>query len=238
MAENTLVALVPGDVPAQQAKLAAWCTAKVATLTAERSDLLDSARVAKSNQWSFLNLERAAARVARRVIYYEKIKAACEAGYLVIPNFDVEVMAVRITRPVHRVTQTFEGAKVTVAAPDLGPAGEGMYVDDKRPYTDESYQTPDPLKAGQMKDHALYISDGTDDEIDFPVLGVKPIIMEATARAMALRIFDRIGVVTGAKEDPLVVGQIIDPRCHHLYLVKPDRMVSFFVAWWLDPNRL
>jgi hypothetical protein len=64
------------------------------------------------------------------------------------------------------------------------------------------------------------------------------VVMEATALAMSKRIFDRIGVVTGKKEDPVVVGQIIDPRSKSVWHHQPDRMVTFFIAWWLDTRTL
>ena len=76
------------------------------------------------------------------------------------------------------------------------------------------------------------------DDPDFPVVLVKPVVLDATRRAMALRIFDRIGVVTGRKQDPIVVGEIIDPRTNLRWSHRSQRRVTFFIAWWLNPDDL
>lgn len=77
-------------------------------------------------------------------------------------------------------------------------------------------------------------------EVDFPITMAKPEIMQATTRAMALKIFDQFGILpaeanrTGPrpKGDPLVVAQIIDPR------PTSDRRVTFMIAWHLDTRVL
>ena len=48
-----------------------------------------------------------------------------------------------------------------------------------------------------------------------------------------------VRVVTGKREDPIVVGQILKPNVtkDDQRWRRPDR-VSFFIAWWLDPESL
>lgn len=67
---------------------------------------------------------------------------------------------------------------------------------------------------------------------DIPILyrtNVTAIASKPKARAMALNVFDQLGVVRNSVRsgDPIVVGQILDPR-------GGGRMATFFVAWWLD----
>ena len=93
--DRTLVALTPGDVGKAQTDLLAWCDQKIAALNAERSDLVDSARIAASNNWASASLDRMATKKAAEITYYQKIRAAVAEGYLIVPNFDVEVMDVR-----------------------------------------------------------------------------------------------------------------------------------------------
>lgn len=51
---------------------------------------------------------------------------------------------------------------------------------------------------------------------------------------MALRVFDQLGVIQHErKRDPIIVGQIVDPRDKYR-----NRVVSFFVAWWLNTETL
>jgi len=70
------------------------------------------------------------------------------------------------------------------------------------------------------------------DVVDFPVSVVKPSILKATQQAMALKLFDQMGIVQNqVGNDPIVVGQLLDPRGNR-------RCVTFFVAWWLDTASL
>ena len=68
-------------------------------------------------------------------------------------------------------------------------------------------------------------------DIDFPFKLAKPQIMEATAAAMALKVFDQIGCLPQFRApDPIICGQILKPK---------DRQpVTFFIAWWLDTKTL
>jgi hypothetical protein len=68
--------------------------------------------------------------------------------------------------------------------------------------------------------------------VDFPLQGVMPEVLRATSRAMALKLFDQLGVVlNNGGRDPIVVGQLLDPKGN-------SRLVTFFVAWWLNTDTL
>ena len=61
--------------------------------------------------------------------------------------------------------------------------------------------------------------------------------MDATAAAMAMKIFDRIGVVPqtrrkGYRGDPIVLGQITRKEGWQ------TKTASFLIAWYLDPRTL
>jgi len=61
----------------------------------------------------------------------------------------------------------------------------------------------------------------------------KPALMSKTAEAMALKIFDEIGVAVdtkGRKSDPVIIGRIKNPR------QRPD--LSFFIGWFFNPADL
>lgn len=238
----SLVALTPSDVPAQQAQLVGWCDRTLKELHQDLSDCDDNMRIAMEHAWATANLERAYQKLKRRITYIEKIKAASEHGYLIVPNFDVEVMAVRVRTDRQQHAEGADSAtSYTPSAPNLPPVradllavGDGMYVDDALARTKTRWHTPDG-KGGSEK-HVLVKSTGY-DTVDFPVVMVKPLVMDATALAMSRKIFDRIGVVTGRKEDPIVVGQIIDPRQPGSKWGRP-KVVSFFIAWWFDTRVL
>lgn len=223
-----LVALSPTELPAAQSELARWCRMKTAALGVELREQRQNLQQAKAAKWKHTGWLSAVNKTKARMIYYAKIKAAVEAGYLIVPNFDIDVFAVRTTRacPPCRVGET-------TAQPDLSPHGRGVYVDD----IVFSYDTTRMVKdyAGKDKEVTDANPSNYDYEPDLPLRGVKPIILEATARAMALKIFDQIGVVEARKQDPIIIGQIIDPSGNGRHWKKA---ISFFIAWWLDPATL
>ena len=227
---QTLVALTPAElVPAQRA-LSDWCTNKIKALEAEFTDLAEHQQIAAANGWKLRGLTNSLNRTAKRVTYYEKIKAAVDAGYLVVPNMPVEVFAVRVNREKQpeRTTNSKWSRHISAEAQVL-PQGQGRYVDDQVFTEDRSYEHTTP--EGKKESVSLYVS-GAYDEVDFPVRVAAPVVLDATGKAMALKLFDEMGMVvnTGSR-DPIIVGRILDPRGN-------DRCATFFVAWWLNTKDL
>lgn len=229
-----LVALTPAQVPAVQADLAEWCRNKCVELGKDLARARQSLSIVTAAGWQKTAFVREISKVRSRMIYFAKIREAVQHGYLVVPNFPVEVMAIRLDPERQRFQQsdydnidvTDQGAKGQMLAPH-----EGQYVANRRPARDSSYTVTN--KDGSTRLESLYTASGYEDP-DFPIKLIRPEVLDATRQAMALKLFDRIGVVTGRDADPLVVGQIIDPRSTKWNV----RVVSFFVAWWLDPGTL
>ena len=238
MENLSLVALTPQEIAPAQAQLASWCTAKMRALGKEYAELQANLRVAKRNRWSRGGLINAVGRTKKRISYYQKIKLAVQRGYLIVPNFDIDVIAVRVQgdRP-PALRDSYPSFKITNAKPDLLPAGQGRYVDQAVEFADYRETVADPKRPGQTKTIGNVVVADYIEEVDFPVIGIKPQILEAAEHAMALRIFDRIGIVQHRRRsDPILVGQLIDPRS--LYIrTRPD-VVSFFIAWWLNTEAL
>jgi hypothetical protein len=237
-----LVALSPHDLPAASAEILQWCQGQIIVLSQELREARENLRETKRRMLGSPKAwQSVVKRTVMRMIYYAKIKAAVRAGYLVIPSFPAEIMAVRVGDAAPRRMVGSYPSQVNQVMADLTlPPGLGRYVDETKPHEDRSYTLPaTPQYPGEHV--ARYVTRSYDEHVDFPVHLVKPIVLEATERAMSLRIFDRIGVVHGKtasrrqiKADPIVVGQIMDgartyPR---------DHVISFFIAWWFDPRTL
>jgi len=227
----SLVALSPAELPVAQSALVEWCDRKITHLTEIVADLAKNLEIATRNRWgSRQALERTIHREELKRTYYQKIKAALSEGYLIIPNFPVSAFAVRVkegSKPRWKSAE-WRTNELVDAKPQELPANTGEYVDDQKVVKDHSYEKSD----GMMHRHMT--SNEYDREIDFPLVGIKPMILEAAERAMALRIFDSIGVVQQRKkEDPILVGQI--HRKNGRYGTKT---VTFFIAWWLNSEEL
>lgn len=227
----TLVALTPADMAPAQAELAAWCDRKLLAVKAEQADLEANLELATKHGWKHTSVANTLHRTAKRLLYYEKLKAAVEAGYLIVPNFPIDVFAVRVRRSKQRERTAHYAYNTDYkeARAELLPAGEGRYVDEELFTTDASYDRN--TKEGKTEHVTRYVS-GDYDAVDFPIAMVKPAVLEATQRAMALKVFDQVGTVTNQSgRDPIVVGRLLDPRGN-------GRCATFFVAWWLDTASL
>lgn len=129
------------------------------------------------------------------------------------------------------------------------PVGTGRYVDETNPHRDLSYDSKERNpQTGEIKTvhHRQTQITAYDEGVDFPVALVRPEILAATERAMALKIFDEIGVVHGQgtmskrqrRSDPIVIGRTLDGGKGRGYGGEPKHFVTFFIAWWLDTRAL
>lgn len=232
IAPRHLIALAPYDLPIAQRELAEWCRAHIVALGRELREQRTNLRECRRMLWRSNGWTNAIARTRKRMIYFAKLQAAVRAGYLVVPNFDVDVIAVRVGR----LTPDAAVGEET-ATPDVLPPGRGRYVDDALVGHHETKTWKDHNQKEQSRQefHPSHFG----EQLDFPGALVKPAILDAANRAMALRLFDRIGIVRGRRRsDPILVGQIIDPRTPRHSLRWSPKCVSFFVAWWLNTEDL
>lgn len=221
-----LTATHPDEMVASQQQLIAWATQKCAILKGEATELGEAVERAKKMKWktqAMYNLHRSA---VKRLEYYDKIKAALEAGFYIVPNFPIQMFAIRTKKgtPKYATTTNWRNRDFKQDAQEL-PVNEG------------EYQNPFPIvyqkqiKDG-VEDKTLYWPKEWDD-LEFPITMAKPTIMEATNRAMALRIFDQIGIMPAVKkEDPVIIGQIFRKQGYNV------KTVSFMIAWHLNTNVL
>src|SRR5207237_810264 len=93
-----LVARNPQEMANAQADLRRWLSAKVTETKNELADVRHAHEVAKQNNWSASVLGRQVERAQDRLTFYTKVLEAVEAGYTIIPNFPIDLFAVRIER--------------------------------------------------------------------------------------------------------------------------------------------
>lgn len=231
--QQQLVAVTAGEIGSAQAQVAGWCKQKIHALAAELRDQRENLRQAKALKWRHTGWARAVTKTKGLMVYYAKIQHAVRAGYLIVPNFDVELIAVRTAK-----ATPDDAVDRHRADPQALPPGRGRYVDDQvRGYkTTRTITRSDKTTCVVTDFHPTAFN----EQIDFPVALVKPVILAATEHAMAWKLFDRIGIVRrDQKSDPIVIGQILKPTGDrsHTYVNRPT-CVSFFIAWWLDTQDL
>src|SRR3546814_433863 len=96
--ELRLIARDPAELHQSQQKLIAWCSAKLDEASKHVDELITNLMIANRNGWKTSVLATAVRREKQRVTFYDKIMAALNAGFYIIPNFDADVFAVRTDR--------------------------------------------------------------------------------------------------------------------------------------------
>lgn len=218
-----LTATLPHDMVVAQKQLIAWCEKKIEVVNSETEDLRAAAEHAKLMKWKSATLENQHRKSIKLGEYYEKIRSALLAGYYIVPNFPIQMFAIRKKwgRQPKGHSNRFHDSHEQKAM-EL-PVGAGEY---KNPFpVVERISNPAGIP------DASYPSEW--DEMEFPITMSKAPIMEATTTAMHLKVFDQIGVMpaTRKKEDPVIIGQIFHKTGPYSL-----KTVSFMIAWHLNTN--
>jgi len=223
---NHVIALSPTDLAPAQQSLIGWCDQRIAHWIAEHKEATEGYEHAVKNKWKAGPFQRIVQRANRRIGFYRKVKAAIEAGYLIVPNFPIEIFAIRTNAVEARSDESTARWAQFRQNPRALAQGEGRYVNPiPVKYTDER-----DTKDG--KTETVYYPAELDTELEIPLHLVKPEIMRAVDKARALKLFDQIGIVTDRQADPIVCGQIVEGAG------MSAKRVTFFVAWYVDLDAL
>lgn len=224
-----LTAKTPFEMLEAQASLIEWCDKKLTVLNNDAKELEEATAHAKKNKWRWQVHDKHHKLALKRVEYYEKIRGALMNGYYIVPNFPISFFAIKTNKhQPKKLYGTYNWAKEQ--HPQSLAIGEGEY---KNPFPNRMQETKTDDK-GRQETYTWATS--WQDEIDFPVSMAKPMIMGATSHAMALKIFDRFGILPAAATrggDPAIIGQIVTKQNGYV-----KKVVSFMVAWHLNTNVL
>lgn len=234
-ADFTVIATTPAGMIEAQKSLIDWADRKIGTIRAESAEAIEQLAIAVERKWKTDAWRRQVAKYERRIEFYEKIKAALNAGYYIVPPFPIDVFAIRTKRTKPKEMDSTHRDNHDQDAQVLA-IGDGRYVDPK-PVRD-SYDDETTGSDGKTRTVTHYFATEFSD-VDFPFKLARSEIRDATNAAMAMGIFDRMGVLPRTRApDPLVCGQIIFPNQPGYYSGDNLKCVTFFVAWWLDTKTL
>lgn len=223
---DTLVAFSPKELQTCQSTLSEWCDKKMGFIKDEIFELKENLAIAQKNKWRSSGIANAVRRLQKRVLFYEKIKAAIAAGYLVVPDFPIDVFAIRTAREYPLTKYESQYKDQNKQEPQMLPVGDGEY---KNPFpSNESVQR----KEGEK--WVTRFRAGEFEDIDFPVQIAVPQVLNATSKAMSLKLFDEIGLVRppSKRGDPIVVGTVIHKQGYS------TKRLNFFIGWWFNWNDL
>lgn len=242
MPDFTVIAQSPREMEAAQLNLIAWAERKAGLIERELREAAEQLRIAIGRKWKTTAWRSEVRKHQNRIEFYKKVKAALEAGYYIVPPFPIDIFAIRVDRShPHRRDQISANNHDQPA--QVLPQGEGRYVD-PRPFVASRVQTDTKIvnhQTGETKQVPVKYHYATEyDEVDFPFKLARAEIKDTTLKAMALKIFDQIGVLPRVrKPDPIVCGQILFPN-KKVYAWNPHNQngLTFFVAWWLDTKTI
>jgi hypothetical protein len=233
-----VIAKNPAEMAQAQQSLRVWFKERIVREGKELAELKQNLAHAESAKIRTTGWKTQIRKSERKITYYQKVLAAVGAGYCIIPDFPIDIFAIRTDREspkpgyVSHLRPWNERRPTRLenrVSDDLGlPAGVGEYVSpdvtasilEEKKETDESNpKTIFKCVAGDYLD------------VSFPLRVAKPVIMEALSMAMKQKLFDSIGVLPARpRPDPMLVGRILGPgRQHRLH---------FLIAWWIDSRTL
>lgn len=234
-ADFTVVATNPAAMIEAQKSLIGWADRKIAEIKLESVEATEQLKIAVQRKWRGDAWRRQVSKYQKRIEFYEKIKAALEAGYYIVPPFPIDVFAIRTNKATPKAMDGIHHDNHDQEAQVLA-IGEGRFVDPKP--VCESYTDQETDRDGKPRTVTHYHATEFVDA-DFPFKLARAEIRDATQAAMALGIFDRMGVLPRVRSpDPMVCGQIIVPGQGGYAKGEWLKCVTFFVAWWLDTKTI
>lgn len=238
-----IVATNPAELEAGQKTLIASIRAKETEANKEIAAALEMVNQAIAAGISVDAAKRLVWRAENRARYLCKIATALEAGYVMVPNFPGDTIAVRVKRqgprgPIGKGTTKWQAeSNICEEAAERLPVGEGRYVD-PMPFIENDAQKNERQ---EMVHTACPI--GLDDDIDLPAEFHKPLVVKRLGTALAAKIFDEIVIAPGprmsssagiARGDPMVLGRILAaPRQRWS---GRGKMLTFLIAWFQDTS--
>jgi len=239
-----LAARNSGEIEAAKQYMVAWFTRKVGEITEELTIADAAAKYAKEHKWNHAALDGQASRIRKRLGFYEKVLAAIQAGYTIIPDIPIDLFAIRVKRETPnsemvtvRATTDWEKRQNYLPAEEDSqrlPVGEGRY--ENPTHSSRSVERHTEREVIDGKETALIkkVWAIAFDEMEFPIIAAHPAIMNATQEAMSLRIFDQIGVSPQGRRrgDPLIIGQVC------LRQGWSTKTISFLIGWNINLRTL
>lgn len=229
-----VIALDQPGLEASHAKMIEWSLSAQRQVSLELEEERSSLEIASKRKWATKPFAARISRLEKRTEFYRKIELALRAGYVLVPNFEMTAFAIRTDAKTPRGGTRSGRWNNFVQSAKLLPAGEGRYID-PNPFIETNTDIVPDGKGG-TKEVVTQRPTNLDDEISFPLAIARPMLMTRAGEAMALKIFDEVGVAVdtrrrGGRGDPILMGYIGNPRDS-----RPG--VSFFLGWSFDPSVL
>jgi len=226
-----LLATDPQGMHDAQLHLAEWFRRKIVSLNEELSNVQKSLDTAKRCKWAIGTFRNQLSRIKGNILFYGKAREAINSGYFLIPNFPVDVFAVRKskTNPPPKGSTSWHLSEIPAEKLTIG---KGEY------FSSQAHRVPvDEVEEKDYKGQLVkkdYYENVNIKEVQFPVVAMKAEIMTESEKAFALKLFDDIGICPPTRRaDPMIIGRIHGPKVGYT-----EKFLSFLICWFLEPDSL
>jgi len=206
--------------------VASWVEQRLERNRVELREVEVSLTQARDRKWATTSIANQVRRLKAHETFLNKVRGAIEAGYTIIPNFDLTLLAVRTDKNAPRAE---DRSVPTVAAVRL-PAGHGEYVSPEPEF--ESWTIEETGPDNKKRNDTVYRATAH-APVDVPFVLIKQGLAERLHEAMKERLFDEIGIVEH-RRDPVLVGRILHPEARQW----DRRGIAFFIGWWFNMQDL
>lgn len=227
-----LVALNQPQLQAAHAQMLGYIRQMIAETRSESVGERANLATAREQGWATAPFERRVRTLGRSLLFYEKLEAALEAGFVLVPNFQMDVFAIRTDAINPRGTVQPGRWNRFVQNAQLLPPGEGRYVG-PLPAVEEDVSE---VFQGETRKEVVRQWPSEFLEVAFPLALARPEIVTRAGEVMAMKLFDEIGLARnadqgGARGDPILLGHLRNPR-------RMRQGATFFLGWYFDPRVL
>lgn len=229
-----VVARNSAEMAQARTRLVAWATDKVAEEKALLKGAEEKFELAKKMHQARAGYAKIVAEHREGVVFYEKVKVALEHGYCIVPNFPIELLAVRTNAVEPDYAESLNNWTASFDVDPMRlPAGMGNYVGPAAKVSTKKRTDLD--KDGKPVIKTVRYTSGF-RPVTFPARLAKMEILEDLGRAQRVKVFDSIGMLPKVRRnppDPMLIGQI-----HQRLGPYSTKTISFMIAWWIDTASL
>lgn len=242
MSDVMVLARNPSEMATARDRLIEFFSGQLNALHGRSNVVESQVEIARQNGWATKPFTRQLNGIQRRARFYDKLRRALEAGYNVVPNWQMQTFAVRAAgeSPRFKVSTQRSGTPILETDIRMLAAGEGRYVsetlvtEDYDELVDRKNWKGEPE---QVREYTAVAEEYT--KVAYPLDVAHPMLMSEVSEAMALRVFDEIGVSRDnytrrgslANGDPFILGRVRNP-------MRGRADVTFFIGWTFNPTRL
>lgn len=217
------------EMVAAQASLVAWAGREIERHKEDLKEIRQNLNAAIKNKWRTEGYRRMEGKALKKVQTMEKVQAALELGYVIVPDMDADVFALRTTRrtPKGNHTKWNPADQVT----NRPPLGEGRFVSNRAKEERRESRHKDD-KGKEVVDVLRWAEEFR--AIDFPFKLARPEVLEATSKAIKEKIFDQLTQLPGQRKrgDPMIIGEISYKEGYS------EKKFCFVIAWFMDVRDL